>query len=398
MENNTVLPAVNTNPTVTTDEDIFNFLKWLIEIVPQMYVDEKGYPHRKESGEYIYIGSGNSDPKVMKPLILYGASFIEQDVNILNPFVEGLTKNPESEWFYSILELSASNYVRMIQKSLIMHAIASKDKKKDPNNDIELAAILAPWVDKVDETTLKELDQLTRKMTEYFNVFYLPKRREARIHCGLLNDKNFRVANKKVRAKTWDALITLMKQMFQTEDFSEYAVISKISGCPQLDAVLRVLLQVYTMLNRYMRFLPDEVKEDFNFPDGEVDLDYLSNCIDNLDLFRSKAKYLVPSAMASNTVNTSTFPNPISNVSGSVGLPGMNPNMAAPVGLPGQANLGLFNGIQPQFSVGMTMNIPSSGVCIPGMGPSMPMMNVSAPGINPMNTSAFVNTGPFGKR
>lgn len=395
--NNNPIPPVNTNVTVTTDKDIYDFLSWLIEIVPQLYVDEKGYPRRKETGECIYIGSGNTDPKVMKPLIVYGASFTETDVNILNPFVEGLNKNPESEWFYSVIELSSANYVRMIQKSLIMHAIESKSKKEVKNNDMELAAILAPWVDKADETTIKELDQLTKKMSEYFNIFYLPKKREARIHCGLFNDANFRTANKKVRAKTWELLTTLTKQMFDTEDFSEYTVISKMAGCPQLDAVLRLLLKIYTMLNRYMKYLPEEVKEEFNHSE-EIDLDYLSQCIDNLDLFRSKAKYLIPSAMASNNVNTGTGFNPISNVASSICIPGSSPVMPSMVSLPGQSNMSLFNNPQPQFSVGLGINFPISGVSVPGMGNGVPIVNVGAPGTPAVNTSAFINTGPFGRK
>lgn len=384
-------------PVVVTDEQICQFLKFMVELVPQLYVDEKGYPHRKETGEFIYVGAGNKDPKVMKPILLYGASFSEPDVTILNPFVEGMTRNAEAEWFYSVIELAASNYVRMIQKSLIMHAIDSRSKKKAPNNDMELAAILAPWVDKVDETSLKELDQLTKKMTDYFNVFYLPKKREARIHSGVLSDdKNFRIANKKVRAKTWEMLTILTKQMFDTEDFSEYAIISKVQGCPQLDAVLRLLLKIYTMLNRYMKYLPDEVKEEFNHE--EVDLDYLSQCIDQLDLFRAKAKYLIPSAMNSNTINTKTAQNPVAAIQPTIGLPGTgNGGMLGTVGLPGQTNMTLFSPQQPQFSVGMTMSLPTANIGIPGMGNGFPMTNVGTPGMNSMNTNAYINTGPFGK-
>ena len=383
-------------PVVVTDDQIYQFLKFLVELVPTMYVDEKGYPHRKENGEFIYIGAGNKDPKVMKPILLYGASFNEPDVTILNPFVEGMTRNAESEWFYSVIELSVSNYVRLIQKSLISHAIDSRSKKKAPNNDMELAAILAPWVDKVDETSIKELDQHTKKMSDYFNIFYLPRKREARVHCGLFNDNNFKLANKKIRAKTWDMLTILTKQMFDTEDFSEYTVISKVQGCPQLDAVLRLLLKLYTMLNRYMKYLPDEVRDEFN--QDEVDLDYLSQCIDQLDLFRAKAKYLIPSAMAANTINTKTDVNPIASMQPTIGLPGSgNGNMFGAVGLPGQSNMTMFNmPQQPQFSVGMTMSIPG-GVGIPGMGNGFPTMNVGTPGSGAVNTNAFVNTGPFGK-
>lgn len=383
-------------PVVVTDAQICQFLKFAIELVPQLYVDEKGYPHRKETGDFIYVSAGGKDPKVMKPVILYGASFSEQDVTILNPFVEGMTRNAEAEWFYSVIELAASNYVRMIQKSLIMHAIDSKNKKKEPNNDIELAAILAPWVDKVDETSLKELDQLTKKMTDYFNIYYLPKKREARIHCGLIDDKNFRIANKKVRAKTWDMLLILTKQMFDTEDFSEYTVISKIQGCPQLDAVLRILLKVYTMINRYLKYLPEEVKNEFNCGD-EIDLDYLSQCIDQLDLFRAKAKYLIPSAISSNTTNTTnaTAPNPIAAIQPSIGLPGAgNSGMNCMVGLPGQSNMTLFN---PQQFLGVSTNVPNNNIGIPGMNSGFSTLNVGTPGSSMPNTNAFVNTGPFGR-
>ena len=371
---------------VVTEDQIGDFIKWLIELTPTLYVDEKGYPHQKETGEPIYAKASTKDSKVLRPIILYGSVIADNEAVILNPFIEGMNQTPEREWFYSILTITAGHYVRMIQKSLIMAAIESKDKKKEDKGDIELAGILAPWVDKVDETTLKEFNQLTTKLSDYFNIYYMSKRREARIYCGLF-DPDFRAAHKKVRAKTWEVLEKMMQQIFDTKDFTDFVVVSKMQGCPQLDATLKILLKVYTMLNRYMKYLPAEVQAEMKFE--EVDLDYLSRSIDQLEFFRSKAKYLVPGAGSPNNKPT-VGNNPINNLQPTVGLPGMNITPNTQFCLPGQTNFGMGNvglpGIstfgQPQLNIGLS--IQPMGFA-PAGSPQQP------------STGSVVNTGPFGR-
>ena len=95
--------------------------------------------------------------------------------------------------------------------------------------------------------------------------------------------------------------------MFSTTDFSEFTVASKMVGCPRYDALLRVLYKVYVMLNRYMKYIDDEVKNEMKYK--EIDIDYLSKSIDLLDYFRAKAKYLVPAATNFTTIQPQQNPN-----------------------------------------------------------------------------------------
>lgn len=398
---------------VVTDDQIHDFLKYTLEISNTIYVDENGYARRKETGDQIFVGTTNSNEN--RPIVLYGSPKIEANAAILNPFVEGMTKSTENEWYYAVLTMCGSNYVRIIQKSLIKLAASMKSKKKkDENNaedsetDIDLVSILSKWIDKVDETTLKEYDILTKKMSDYFNIYYLPTKKEARVSCGLLSDKDFRAANKKIRVKTWELLEILTKQMFSTTDFSEFTVVSKMVGCPRYDALLRVLYKVYVMLNRYMKYIDDEVKNEMKYK--EIDIDYLSKSIDLLDYFRAKAKYLVPAATNFTTIQPQQNPNNVNPVMS------LKPSMS-----PFQNNqpMGMFNSSQlsPVGNMGnstfMNMGFPGQSMSAPisamsmrpvAQGSIMPnqfmpnnnfeMKNPFQPVMNNGNNTTTVNIGP----
>ena len=369
-------------PTVVTDAQIFELLKYLVNLVPALYVDEAGCPRMKKDDEYVYVGVTNDADK-KKPMILYGAPQITSDYVVLNPFVEGMSKSKTNEWFFTILVVGSTNYIRWIQKTLLNAALEARSKKKADKLDLELAGIVSAYVEDVDETTSKEFDQLTSKMLDYFNIYYLSRKREARISCGLIGDDNFRMAHKKVRAKTWKVLTNMIKKIFDTEDFSEYTVVSKVQGCPELDATLRILLKVYTMLNRYMKYLADEIADDINIT--QFDLDYLSTAIDQLDLMRAKAKYLVPTAAPiasslANAVGAPTQANPINNVQPTIGVPGAQlSSLAAAIGVPGgNMNSGVFVQPQANYSVGFGASTNTFG--IPGT-------------VQPQGGSIFDNVG-----
>ena len=378
--------------TVVTDEQIYEFLKYLVNLVPTLYVDDKGFPRKKSDGEPIYTGT-NVESKIKKPLILYGSPHIDNECVILNPFIEGMTKSAESDWFYTVLVVGTTNYVRWIEKSFLLHGQSAKNKKKAEAMDLELASIISPWVDKVDETMQKEFDILTNKMSDYFNIYYLPRKREARVRCGLIDDKDFRIAHKKIRGKTWDTLTAITKQIFDTENFSEYTVVSKLQGCPQFDAILRICLKLFTMMNRYLKYIPEEVRSDMNVE--EFDLDYLSTSIDLLDHFRAKAKYIVPTATPTTTIPVNQ-PNPVAQIQPTIGIPGYQVNpMNAYVGMPGQPTMPFAN--IPAYPTGMPSAMPMQGVGIPGnaVSPLGPMvgagMTLTTPGILQQDIRQFVN-------
>ena len=389
---------------VVTDKQIYDFLKYTLEISNTIYVDENGFVRRKETGEQIVIGTVNSTEK--KPIVLYGSSGISNDVTVLNPFVEGMVKSTESEWYYTVLIMSGINYVRLIQKSLIKLAVQMKKKNNDENDnesDMDLAKVLSKWIDKVDETTLKEYDLLTKKMSDYFNIYYLATKKEARISCGLLTDKDFRTLYKKVRVKTWELLETLTKQLFTTEDFSEFTVVSKIIGCPRYDALLRILYKVYVSLNPYMKYIDDEVKSDMTYT--SIDLDYLSKSIDLLDYFRTKAKYLVPTANVSNSnkPTNNQLVNPVNSINPSVAPPmaGMTPVIGnnqmsmnyAPVG---NMSTGL---IMKMGLPGQSMSTPTNLMNMRPIVQQAPMPVFNNPMFRPMaanmSSANTVNIGPY---
>lgn len=383
---------------VVTDEQIRDFLRWTIEIAPTMYVDDEGYPHRKEAGDYCYIGN-DTETKVKRPVVLYGSVIKDQEAIIINPFVEGMTKSPGNTWYYTLITLNVSNYVRMIQKCLLTLALESKDKKKEDSNDMELASILAPFVDKVDETMLKEFDTLTKKMSTYFNIYYLPRKREARVSCGLINNDDLKIANKKIRTKTWEVLTKMLLSIFETKDFSEYTITSKMQGCPEFDAILRLMFKLFAMMNKYMPYLVKIAGDDFKYQD--FDLDYMEKNIDLLNVFRMKAKYMVPvESKSAPDPKTAAVNNPIAGIQPTgFCLPGssqpMMPQMPAmaPVGAT-QMNMQMqaFQQ-QPLVPMGAPFQQQPVQMGMPNTGMGMGMMNQMG-NVNPIMGAPFSHHSP----
>lgn len=306
------------NKQVVSDTDITGFIRFCIELTPTLEVDPDGYVKIKEDDKkaLIEVNGDEKDTKVFKPIIVYQGCIKDQNSVILNPFIEGMARNVSGEWFLDILTANASQFVRMIQKTLIIHALESKKLselakaapkkkagKKDtdtvvvdtPIQDIKLASIISRWVDKVDDITLSELDLITKKMSNYFNITYFRKSHEARVTTGI-DTEDFVVAHKKVRQKSWEVFRDMLQYIFSTKDFSEYTSKANSTHCPRLDATLRLLLKLYSAMNPYMKYLPEEMKETMIHK--EVDLDYLSSSIDLLDVFKVKTAHITSVAPA----------------------------------------------------------------------------------------------------
>lgn len=380
------------SPAVVTDEDVTRFVTYMVECAPPLKVDDKGYVRVKETNENVYIGiAGANDTVVKRPIIVYNAKITDPEAAILNPFAEGITKTATSDWFYSIVVGSAANMTRMIQSFLLKYAVESQDKKNKPkDNNIKLAGIVSKWVAKVDATTISEFDQMTKKVSDYMDIYYLAKHREARIACGILKD-DFKTAHKKIRVKTWEVIEEQLKSIFDTTDFDEFSVVSKISACPRLDATLRVVLKIYTMISKYMEYLPDNVKDSFNHK--TIDLDYLSRSIDLLEVFKAKSKHVVSSAV-SPVPGATPAQNPVAAMTGTFNqFGGLRPITASrPMGLPvlpgmQQPNNGLVTPPPPSAGFGMAVGY---GVGFGGMATSL---------VNPpvgMSASTNVSSGnPF---
>lgn len=304
---------------VVTDADITKCIKYMIELAPPLKVDDDGFVLVKETGDKVKVDvlGDVKDTKVQKDILVYKGIIPEQNIAILNPFIEGMTKSDTGEWFFDIITSTAGNLVRMVQKSLLIHTLESKkqkdtkkDSKKDAKSedkkqDLGLIGLVSRWVDKVDDTTITEFEQITKKISNYFTVRYFVTSKEARVVCGIINNDDFRVAHRKVRQKTWDLLIEQLKFLFGTEDFEEFTVKSKIGCCPKLDATARLLLKVYTSLNPYLKYLPESVQEEMNHK--SIDLDYISNCIDLFEVFKAKSVHIsltaAPPASAKSVVN-----------------------------------------------------------------------------------------------
>jgi len=410
-----------------SDDQITLFLKWLIELSAHYYVDDQNYIRNSEDGECVFI-PGDSKSNVRRPIILYSANITDPDALILNPFVEGNIGSEVKRWFYSYLGQVFCNHVRMIQKFIIRKAIEAKDKTKKSEN-LELSALISPWITHCDEKSIQEFDKITRPISDYLNVIYITNKRECRLNCGLLDDKIKTIHGKDIRKKFWEPILDMLKLILNTQDFSDYFVISSNLACPQLDSTLRLLYHGYAVINKYLPYLhADEMIHDSI---DSIDIDYFKQNIDLLEDYRLRAKHLIVAnvAKSATTPQSAVLPSIFNPMQQSV-LPQAG---AAPSVLPMQPNQILPNmpynqgygnmGFQqrPMTPLQMAVNQQSGGMNFGMMGmmhphmqqpPMQPMNNNkgyvsynqgynNAPSINHQSTvntdfTKNVNKGPFG--
>lgn len=222
-------------------QTIIEFTKLLIECGGVYEVQDDYTIINKLSGEKVMI----MESKEAKPLAIFheGASSYE-NVKWLNPFKESLGGSKEREWFFNLI----TNISGTLTKYVIHKIIEDGVKRKDDNYGS--FTLMSKITDKIDETMLGEIEKLTGNAL--VSIYYNKREKVAEAQTELFN-KELHDAFPKFRKKSWEVFELIFKEIFGSEDLSEYKYRAKLLDIPETEAKLAVAIALITHLGPFAR-------------------------------------------------------------------------------------------------------------------------------------------------
>lgn len=265
-------------------EEITNFIKLLMELGGSFLV----------APDYTILNPSDSKPKMVTigkkdvPLKIFNPSMQIEESKILNPFVESTTDSYERAWFWN----SRSDIMSLITKYIaikIAELAASKPEEIDMNN-VEL---LHEFVDKVDDKTSKQIEQIPSDA--WLTMVYHRKNRTCYAVSKLFDDEFRKELDKKVNKKTWAFIDLLYEVIFKTTDLqSLYKFTSDKVGMIETESRLAVLVMLCDALHPYASVL---LKVDLH--PGE-----LHDGLDKLEMYRKTCLWFTSSSAKQSSADT----------------------------------------------------------------------------------------------
>jgi len=255
-----------------TGEQITESIKRFVELSEVFYVDAEGFIKYKRDDTPVGVETGGKK----LPLMVYKENARVGDWVALNPYTESLSASTsERKWFFDMLNrtIGCKTYriVRAVVETILKHKESPDDQP--PLSQVEM---ISTYQDKVDKTTLKEMEHLFD--LEWINIFYHRGTKVAQLQSDIWDAECRKTFGTKIRQKTWEFLnsITLeLLQMTSVEDaHSIYKYKAQIIGCPEADTFFHVLVKV---LEAY--YEPCKIWLDNMMPVAEImkDLEYLEH-------------------------------------------------------------------------------------------------------------------------
>lgn len=311
-----------------TSQNITDFLKMLVEIGGVYTVDDMAH----------VWNAGDESPVVLstvdgtkKQLSLYYANQTDAATVIVNPFAESTSETKEITWFYHSRSQVMGYMIYKIMKSLLTKALeASKPKTEEAensegaesNNDLPANQFkfISPYISKVDDKLLAELNILKNPMLDFFNIYYAARSGVWNVRMGIL-EKTFRDSyGKRVRQKSWATLESLVTQLLGTKDLNK-----KFGSKSTQPGYGRLLAYCQTYLNLLKTIEPFKELTNLNWPN----LRLLEQHIEMIPQYHVRAKNIVSIGTPKDKASPTTAPFYVSSGNGVAQQP--TPQYKAPV-------------------------------------------------------------------
>lgn len=298
-----------------TTQDITDFLKQYVELGGTYIVDEDNVIH-KESDNSIWCLPNNEKPPRMVKLVIYNADQKDPDVIFVNPFVEGLQTTDELVWFYTAKSYTVAAILRLILFKIIEESIKVKSGTEEDTTTPDTAKVISPYIDMIDDKMIAEIDLMTKKLHDFFNIFWHTKKHYCCLNVGPLETHFKESFGKRIRQKTWDFVTKVIVDMFGTDDIkNKYHYKSEHLGFAKFESFTQVLLMSLKAMQPFYCLISTKVKP--------LNLENFEKHLVMMPLYYTRAKHAVAPAITTNKSTTNAtppwMPVPISNPA--IGVP-----------------------------------------------------------------------------
>lgn len=221
-------------------DNVYEFLKTTIEIGDVFYIDAENRVVNKATGEFEGVRAHGGKNALNKAIGLYKQNQrTNPDVVCINPFTEVVGYYPEKDWYFGFLQVLPGCLIRQAIK-----AIADYATNKENDANFKSADIMSGFIERIDKTFIKELDNTNLRGSEIGFIFYKREKHTAQLQSSIFSDDFDSKVKGKLRVSSVRLIRDIVKYLLETDKPTQIYYEATLIGCPKLDAIFHVLLDV----------------------------------------------------------------------------------------------------------------------------------------------------------
>ena len=303
---------------VINNQKITDMLQKIMQLGGTFLVDINKMVHYVISPEEpIYVGEG----KTKKKLYIYDTNIQDPLACILNPFSETSVLPQEQLLFYSGISTVVSQWIQRIMIMIIDQCVLLNEDK-NATVDPKLVQYLTPFISKVDEKLVAEMEKIKGAGHKSFaNIHYNRTKKCSTLIIGLedeTGDYQKQFPTSQIRKRSWNVLKDMIRFILKVPEdkkISEYYTCSteKVE-CPRFTTYMDVWVRVWECLNPYMDWTGDHHSE----PET---IEALKEHFKNIPVYRECVTWLKQPAISMQGMSVPNADNAVSNAAGGVVIP-----------------------------------------------------------------------------
>lgn len=226
--------------------DVTEFYKLLVEWAGMFMVDDEYYICDVESESPVMLRIG----KRSKPIMVLHEEMPSGDHTFFNPLVETIGHSVEKRWYVQ----SVNTTIQVVTHKLIRRIIelSTGEEELDYTPSYDELGIVKPYVDKVDEKMLKELDKLAPK--HLLRLVYSPRKKIAQLQTELYDDAFLKKL--KWRKKTINIIREIFADLLGTDNVhEEFKYNAKEANMSEIESIINIMTMYSGALSRHVEVL-----------------------------------------------------------------------------------------------------------------------------------------------
>ena len=219
-----------------SSDDVYSFLKTLVELGGVYFIDNQHCLSHTEDRTPVGVTVG-ADPKKKRMIALFKEGERPPENSVyLNPFVELIGDHPELDKFNTIIGILPGC---LTLKTMMDITELILSEKKD--TEFKTASIIAPFVGKVDQKFLAELQKI--RPVDAGCIAYDPKKYIAQLQCMLVTDEWLEKNKSKFRKSSIKTIREMVETIYGTPTPHKTVYTGTLPPCKRFDAVIHVLVE-----------------------------------------------------------------------------------------------------------------------------------------------------------
>lgn len=251
---------------VINNQKITDMLQKMLQLGGTFVVDINRQVHYSISpDEPILLGDG----KVKKKLYIYDTNIQDPTAVILNPLSETSVDNQERLLFYSSLSSVTSQWILRIVQYIVDECVRLKDNV-DASTDPALVSTLTPFISKVDDKLVAELEKIRGNgWKDWATIYYNRMKKTSTLLMGIedeTGDYQKLFPNGNIRKRSWNIITDITKFVLKVPSDKKikevYTCTTEKVECPKFTTYSDVWVRIWECLNPYLHLFDGQMTDN----------------------------------------------------------------------------------------------------------------------------------------